>query len=306
MKAKVRLADNFPTGVANGAGCSISGTVTYQGTGFVENTNFIRTSTSGQPTTSRGWIDVMASVKVLIDFEPNPSYHDVALRILVADTSAPAGDYYFYVDAVEYYVVPGELYTGKPYDAGDSASEIKLTDALLAGNAWTVTGLWCPMTADKCLLVNTYDLNIISVGSISGGYIDLRWDNSDQKFTLYDGSTNISHASNTYTPFFQDLVAFAIIGDSTGSLCYIHDPLNGLYVIGSGESAPLLRKPSIVRLGSDNANNVDIGSFANIRVFNEKLSESEVETVFDSVSRMKRSSGSSSGGLFGGSGIFGN
>jgi hypothetical protein len=77
-----------------------------------------------------------------------------------------------------------------------------------------------------------------------------------------------------------------------------------LYVIGSGESAPLLRKPSIVRLGSDNANNVDIGSFANIRVFNEKLSESEVETVFDSVSRMKRSSGSSSGGIFGGSGIY--
>jgi hypothetical protein len=283
MRAFVKCAPNWPKLAADysapGIGCVVNLLNVTEGNQVTTKNNI------GQPDLSRDWFQINVSAKINTTF--NGSTDDLRMRIQISDSSNPVGDYYFYIDCVEYIVNREVLFADKPYDDGNTAPEIKMDSAVGAGGEWTITGIWRPMTSEKSIMVNTHNLKICTITDINDGYLNFYWDTLTSKFVLSDGTTEISHAANTYTPWFQDIIAFAIVGDSDGSMVYVHDTLNGLYTIGDGSTVPLVSEPALLKLGTNHLNEVDTGMFANIRIFNSKLSQSEIIDAFNSVKDIK-------------------
>jgi len=114
---------------------------------------------------------------------------------------------------------------------------------------------------------------------------------------------NTYHIAFVYQPFYLDQVNVCLVGDSSGTKIYIQDPRWGFRWVGDGTTNPL-SSPSELRLGyNDNAGApvYGRGAFANVRIFDRKLTQAEVVEVFNSIDPMiySHSLGSSYGNSLG-------
>lgn len=218
------------------------------------------------------WIYMEQVVEILQTFVTE----DFALMIEVLNSDAEVTN--FYIDNVQYIVGTSPL-SLRDFNRDEIADDMSIASMVGLGDEFTVSCVWRPETHIHNLLA---DVPICRLEGVGGGYLDVYWDQSDGKYYVTDGSTPIA-STETVEPGLHDTVQVAIVGDSTGTIVYISDPLNGIVVLGDGSGSPLTSQPSVLKTAK-NISTHGYGTFANIRGFNSKLTENEVSEVFNSLS----------------------
>lgn len=229
-----------------------------------------------------GWYRLSWSAEILQTFDGGAD--DIAIQVFFEGDATQTN--YLYIDCVEYFIDGTRLPNYDLTTFGTQVAEVGLVNMLGAGPAWTLTGRWCPMLGNASVLSGT--LPIIRIEDEDGGYLDFYWKQSDTKFYITDGTSPLA-STETYAPLPYDDVKFAIVADSTGVLMRIEDPINGEILIGNGTGTPMAKPPVLARLGVDNAGTSGHGTLAQIRVYDSKLSQADIQTSWDTVGHAKQS-----------------
>jgi hypothetical protein len=191
-------------------------------------------------------------------------------------------------------------YTPKTVTKDDDYSIAPLTGL---GSSWSVTFDWLPLNGNLCFPevgANT----TVPIATIQGatGYIELYWDRTaydgaggGQAFKLFDGTNTVSldadQGGAAMEWLHNDILKFGITSDGTTTILYCFNPENGDIhgsAILSKSGGAVIDVPAQIDLGSNEDNTViGTGAFANIRGFNTVLSDSEIETTFNSTEAIK-------------------
>lgn len=206
-----------------------------------------------------------------------------------------------YVDCVSFrYETERYLSESEQFHAsGTAANDYKYAAATSSIN-YTITGEWYPREGmlDFPAVDTVTTLPIVTGVFSDGGYVEFRWNRTDQKFELSDGSTTVALTPATIAAIewrHWDCIKFAICSNGTNPVVYMYAPTNNfnetdadgiLTFTATGVAGSKLL--SSLRLGANAAGtNIGCGFIGNVRVFDSKLSASDVATVFNTVAPMR-------------------
>lgn len=168
-----------------------------------------------------GWGTIYGHIAITSDYIAGTD--DFWIRLIAYSVPANA---YFYIDAVEVVVHKidvREYY--KPIDTVETVADYGSVAVSGTGTSWTVTGLWKPTTALN--IVNTGSIPIARIVIDADNYADLALamaGGDANKFTLTRTVGGVAQtaivSTESYTPLFDDVVAFAIGTDVANSKLY--------------------------------------------------------------------------------------
>jgi hypothetical protein len=224
------------------------------------------------------WQKVMVWGKVA-----TPGSDTIRLRFIT--NGAPHVGAVCYVDAAQMVMFDDTYYSGTWQIGGTNrADEFGICALHDIGEQFTISFEWQPKAGHAEF---ARDLAIACLMGSDGSYLDLIWDQSENRFVLVDanGDTATS-AKATYQFQHNDFARFAITSDGTDSILYIQDSLNGFEIVkpDTSDSVSLTGVPIAVKLGTNHAGNLcSSGCVSNVRVWDLPLGESDIIKVFDKV-----------------------
>ena len=190
--------------------------------------------------------------------------------------------------------------TGGTLVVGTVADEYVVLPSAVESKAWTLTFDWYPQSGFKSYPYSASypTLPIASILGTAGSYIDLNWSRQYNKLRLsdIDSDVNLTPPTAAINWRHADCLHIAITCNGTDSNMYVWGPenysvngaANGVLNV-SATGIGLANIPIAFRLGTDHSeSNIGAGSYANIRIFNSVLSATDVNTVFNTISAMKR------------------
>jgi hypothetical protein len=248
----------------------------------VEGTD-VDTSFAYYPLSTDGWQQISGVVECLEGYADET----FAGRFWVAGATLNDNtESCFYLDDVTYTYHTDLTTELEPFVQGVQQAEYQLGSALGAGTAWSISFLWYPEFYS--VQARAGEIGICQILGADGSYIDLTWKQSDQKFYAKNGTDTLV-STETYAPMGYDTVRVGIVSDGSGIKIFLHDPINGyLTDMGDLTDCGLTAQPAQVRLGYTTSY-YGYGSFARLRVWDERLDDTEMATAFNTIGNLKRS-----------------
>ncbi len=183
-----------------------------------------------------------------------------------------------YVDCVQMVYLNDLHYSGSWHIGGTTrANEVAYCPMTGLGSEFTATFEWRPDCSSREWHGD------IPIGTITdnNNYIDLYYDQYEQKFVLTDG-TNSAITTRTFTWEHLDSIKFAVTNLNLDFRLSIQSPKDGTEHILTDNTATKLVRPTGLALGTnDDKLQYGCGLFANIKTFDLALSTSEIEAQFN-------------------------